>query len=82
MTLIINVTTPEGIVMASDSRQSQRNIKQYTRISTNSAKKLFALTDKVIVGILVIGVVGYITDRLFAFVIDKALKGSENNGWN
>ena len=39
-------------------------------------------TDKVIVGILVIGVVGYITDRLFAFVIDKALKGSENNGWN
>jgi len=51
MTLIINVTTPEGIVMASDSRQSQRNIKQYTRISTNSAKKLFALTDKVIVGI-------------------------------
>lgn len=39
-------------------------------------------TDKVIVGILVIGVVGYITDRLFAFIIDKALKGSEENGWN
>jgi len=39
-------------------------------------------TDKVIVGILVIGVVGYLTDRLFAFIISKALKGSENNGWN
>jgi len=39
-------------------------------------------TDKVIVGILVIGLVGYITDRLFAFFIDKALKGSENNGWD
>ncbi len=39
-------------------------------------------TDKVIVGILVIGLVGYITDRLFAFVIDKALKGSGNNGWD
>ena len=39
-------------------------------------------TDKVIVGILVIGVVGYITDRLFALIIDKALKGSEKNGWD
>ena len=39
-------------------------------------------TDKVIVGILVIGVVGYITDRVFAFIIDKALKGSETNGWD
>ena len=39
-------------------------------------------TDKVIVGILVIGVIGYITDRVFAFIIDKALKGSEANGWD
>lgn len=39
-------------------------------------------TDKVIVGILVIGVVGYITDRLFALIIDKALKGSDKNGWD
>lgn len=39
-------------------------------------------TDKVIVGILVIGIVGYITDRLFALIIDKALKGSEENGWD
>mgnify|MGYP003293641015 CR=1 FL=1 len=39
-------------------------------------------TDKVIVGILVIGVVGYLTDRLFALVIAKTLKGSVNNGWD
>ena len=39
-------------------------------------------TDKVIVGILVIGVVGYVTDRLFAFIIDKSLKGTETNGWD
>ena len=39
-------------------------------------------TDKVIVGILVIGVVGYITDRLFALIIDKTLKGSNDNGWD
>lgn len=39
-------------------------------------------TDKVIVGILVIGIVEYITDRVFALIIDKALKGSETNGWD
>ena len=39
-------------------------------------------TDKVIVGILVIGIVGYITDRVFALIIDKALKGSDVNGWD
>lgn len=39
-------------------------------------------TDKVIIGILVIGIVGYITDRVFALIIDKSLKGSEINGWD
>lgn len=50
MTLIVNIVTPQGIVMAADSRQSERNIKQYTRISTNSAMKLFSLNDRVVVG--------------------------------
>lgn len=50
MTLIINIVTPEGIIMASDSRQTERNIKQFTRISTNSANKLFSLNERVIVG--------------------------------
>ncbi len=49
MTLIINIVTPEGIIMASDSRQTERNIKQFTRISTNSANKLFELNERVVV---------------------------------
>lgn len=39
-------------------------------------------TDKVIVGILVIGLIGYVTDRLFGWLIKKLLKGSGGNGWN
>ena len=39
-------------------------------------------TDKVIVGILVIGAVGYGTDRVFGLAIGKLLKGSCDNGWN
>lgn len=39
-------------------------------------------TDKVIVGILVIGIVGYVTDRVFALAISKLLKGSGDNGWD
>ncbi|WP_455645965.1 hypothetical protein [Methanosphaera sp.] len=50
MTLIVNITTPEGIVMASDSRQTQRTASQTTRISTNNAYKLFAVNNRVLVG--------------------------------
>jgi len=39
-------------------------------------------TDKVIVGIIVIGIVGTITDKIFGFVIKKFLKGAGENGWN
>ena len=39
-------------------------------------------TDKVIVGILVIGLIGYGTDRIFGWAIKKLLKGSCENGWN
>lgn len=39
-------------------------------------------TDKVIVGILVIGVVGIITDRVFVFVLRKLLKGKAGHEWN
>lgn len=39
-------------------------------------------TDKVIVGIFVIGIVGYATDRLFGLAIRRLLKGNENNGWD
>lgn len=39
-------------------------------------------TDKVIAGIIVIGVVGYATDEIFAFLIRKILRGADRNGWN
>lgn len=39
-------------------------------------------TDKVIVGILVIGIVGILTDRVFAIVLRKLLKGNDGHGWN
>lgn len=39
-------------------------------------------TDKVIVGIFIIGMVGMATDKLFGIVIKKLLKGTGKNGWN
>lgn len=39
-------------------------------------------TDKVIIGILVIGMIGYVTDWLFGVMIRKLLKGACENGWN
>ena len=39
-------------------------------------------TDKVIVGIIVIGIVGFITDRIFGIVIKKLFKGIGENDWN
>lgn len=39
-------------------------------------------TDKVIVGVLVIGIVGILTDRVFGIVLRKLLKGSDEHGWN
>lgn len=39
-------------------------------------------TDKVIVGIFVIGIVGLVTDKIFGMAIKKLLKGTGENGWN
>lgn len=39
-------------------------------------------TDKVIVGIFAIGMVGMATDKLFGIIIKKAFKGTGKNGWN
>ena len=41
-----------------------------------------ARTDKVIVGILVIGLVGYMSDKLFALLVDRFVKGEKDNGRN
>lgn len=43
MSLAINAATPEGIVLATDSRQSYRNRKGQARIGSDNAIKLFQL---------------------------------------
>ncbi|MBQ9092101.1 MAG: ABC transporter permease [Anaerotignum sp.] len=39
-------------------------------------------TDKVIVGIFVIGIVGLVTDKIFGIALNKLFKGNGENGWN
>ena len=53
MSLGINTTTPEGMVMAADSRQSYRNRKGMARIGSDNASKLFQLNERM--GVLVTG---------------------------
>ncbi len=53
MSLAINTITPEGIVLAADSRQSYRNRKGVSRIGSDSASKLFLINDRI--GIAVTG---------------------------
>lgn len=38
-------------------------------------------TDKVIIGIILIGTIGYLSDWLFGLIIKVALKGIGENGW-
>lgn len=53
MSLAINTTTPEGIVLAVDSRQSFRNRKGMARIGSDNASKLFQLNKRI--GVAVTG---------------------------
>src|SRR3989344_9275352 len=53
MSLGINTTTPEGMVLAADSRQSYRNQKGMSRIGSDSASKVFKINDRV--GLIVAG---------------------------
>lgn len=53
MSLCINTTTPEGMVLAADSRQSYRNMKGMSRIGSDSASKVFQLGKRV--GLVVAG---------------------------
>lgn len=47
MSLAINTTTPEGIVIATDSRQSFRNRKNMARIGSDNASKLFQINERI-----------------------------------
>jgi len=53
MSLALNTTTPEGIVFATDSRQSFRNRKNMARIGSDNASKLFQINSRV--GVAVTG---------------------------
>jgi 20S proteasome alpha/beta subunit len=53
MTLAINITAADGIVLAADSRQSYRNRKGMARIGSDNASKLFQLNKKI--GVAVAG---------------------------
>ncbi len=53
MSLAINTTTPEGIVLAADSRQSYRNRKGVSRIGSDAATKLFLINNRI--GVAVTG---------------------------
>lgn len=53
MSLAINTTTSEGIVLAADSRQSYRNRKGMARVGSDNASKLFQLNKRV--GVAVTG---------------------------
>ena len=50
MSLVINSTTPEGIVLAADSRQSYRNMKGMARVGSDTASKIFQINDRIGVG--------------------------------
>lgn len=47
MSLAINTVTPEGIVLAADSRQSYRNRKGVSRIGSDAATKLFVINNRI-----------------------------------
>jgi len=47
MTIIINVTVPEGIVFSADSRQTYTNRKGDLRVSSDHARKLFPLNQRI-----------------------------------
>src|SRR2546423_4232001 len=46
MTLVISTLTSSGIVLSADSRQTYRNIAGVIRIGSDSATKVFKLTDR------------------------------------
>jgi 20S proteasome alpha/beta subunit len=47
MTIIVNVTVPEGMVLSADSRQTFKNNNGDVRVSSDSARKLFQLNKRI-----------------------------------
>lgn len=65
MSLAINTTTPEGIVLAADSRQSYRNQKGVSRVGSDSASKLFLINKRI--GVAITGI---------AFIVESGIPKS------
>ncbi|NYB52671.1 MAG: hypothetical protein HVN35_08960 [Methanobacteriaceae archaeon] len=51
MSIVVNTTTPEGIILAADSRQSYRNMKGMARVGSENAVKLFQINSRIGAGI-------------------------------
>jgi len=47
MTIVVNVTVPEGIVFSADSRQTYTNRNSDLRVSSDYARKLFQLNKRI-----------------------------------
>lgn len=82
MSLGINTTTPEGIVLAADSRQSYRNQKGMSRIGSDSASKVFKINDRT--GLIVAGLAFFpengVLKNISRFIEEfKKGLGNENN---
>jgi hypothetical protein len=85
MSLGINVSIPEGIVLAADSRQTYRNQKGMARVGSDSASKVFRLGSRM--GLVIAGLAflpqqgvmknisGFIDDFRQAVDIDKLSVG-------
>jgi len=69
MSLTLCVTTPEGIVLSADSRQTYQNVVGAKRIGSDSATKIFSVNNKI--GITVAGP---------AFLVDPNDKNGEAKG--
>ena len=47
MSIIISIRTPEGVVLAADSRQSYTNARGNTRVGTDYGAKVFQLSPRI-----------------------------------
>lgn len=79
MSLGINTTTPDGIVLAADSRQSYRNRKNMSRIGSDSASKVFQIGERC--GVVIAGLAFLPEDGVlknisrFVDGFEKSIKG-------
>lgn len=63
MSLVINITTSSGIVIAADSRQSYKNKVGASRIGSDNASKLFQLNERA--GVAITGLAFLPEDGIF-----------------